>query len=163
MHAWMSVRTHTNTHTKVFRYEFCNATAICSALRDKNICKAFLFPIFIMPTAMMGARHGRKSPLTNAGVIRAIVAMTMLSYFEVQNVMDALFQIACTTLKRNGHFNFINMVRLKLKPSTLARQAIHPFTKKVIACKPKKATVKAFVLRKLKVCLSQELECRWLK
>ena len=89
--------------------------------------------------------------------------MTVLSDRQVAGVIDSLFSFAINELKENGHFKFIGMLRLKLRPPTPARLAFSRLHNKVIACKPKKAQVKAFAMRKLKLRLAETLECRWLR
>lgn len=96
-------------------------------------------------------------------VIKTVAAMTVLSDRQVERVIDSLFSFAINELKKNGHFKFIGMLRLKMRPPTPARLAFSRLHNKVIACKPKKAQVKAFAMRKLKLRLAEELECRWLR
>ena len=90
-------------------------------------------------------------------------AMTMLSVQQVDKVIDALFAVACAELKKNGKCNFINMVRLVLKPPLPARYRLAPFTKKPSFFKPKQRQVRCFTLRKFKLGLADELQCHWLR
>ena len=88
---------------------------------------------------------------------------TGLGIRQCQRVIDALFAVACDELKKNGKCNFINMVRIQLKPAVAARQGINPFTKQQCMLKAKPRRVTCFALRKLKRCLADELGCHWLR
>ena len=89
--------------------------------------------------------------------------LTGLGKQQSQRVVDALFAVAFDELKKHGKCNFINMVRMKLKPPVAARMGIHPFTKKPFMMKPKPLRVSCFAQRKLKRCLADALECHWLR
>ena len=89
--------------------------------------------------------------------------LTMLTHKKVDGVIDALFNVACAELKKHNSFNFINMVKLKLKPATLAKEGFHPITKATIVIKAKHPVIKGRVMRKFKLALASELECRWIR
>jgi len=130
-----------------------------------DLVQALLFSIFSMSKAMKArcaARRqwGRPRPLT---VRMQISFLTMLTHKQVDGVIDALFDVACAELKKNGHFNFINMVRLKFKPAQVAKEGFHPITKAPITIKAKNPIIKGFTMRKFKLALASELECRWIR
>lgn len=110
--------------------------------------------------AMKARRPLRAPPATVSSIVALI---TQLSLQKVDRVIDDLFAVACAELKKNGKCNFINMVRLVLKPSAAAREGINPFTKKPCFFKPKPLQVSCFALRKFKLRLADELECCWLR
>ena len=110
-----------------------------------------------MPKAMKAMKKNKPT------VSEFVSLITQLSIQKVDRVIDALFAVACAELKKNGKCNFINMVRLVLKPPVAAREGINPFTKKPCVFKPKPLRVSAFTLRKFKLRLADELECRWLR
>ena len=60
-------------------------------------------------------------------------------------------------------FNFVNMVKLKLKPATLAKEGFHPTSKVPIVIRAKHLVIKGRVTRKFKLALANELECRWIR
>ena len=73
---------------------------------------------------------------------------------QVEAVMDALFNVACAELKKNGMFTLAGWFRLKLKkqPATEEKWGINPVTKKPLLLKSKPASnrVRAFAMAKLK-------------
>ena len=84
-----------------------------------------------MPKAMKARCAARRQwGRPRAQTVRMQVSLrTMLMYKQVDGVIDALFDVACAELKKNGNFNFINMVRLKGRPATPAKEGFHPIMK----------------------------------
>ena len=96
-------------------------------------------------------------------VTQEVSFVTTLTDKQVDGVIDALFDVACAELKKNGNFNFINMVRLKVKPATAAKEGFHPITKAPIMIKAKRPSIRGYTMRKFKLALADELECRWIR
>ena len=96
-------------------------------------------------------------------VTQEVSFVTTLTDKQVDGVIDALFDVACAELKKNGNFNFINMVRLKFKPTTAAKEGFHPITKAPIMIKAERPSIRGYTMRKFKLALADELECRWIR
>ena len=103
--------------------------------------------------------RGRRVLLENDLAVWVSGIVQTISVNEAQRVIDSLFAVACAELKKFGKFNFINMVRLVLKPAVPARYGLAPFTKKQSFFKPKPPQVRCFTLRRFKLRLGDELEC----
>ena len=89
--------------------------------------------------------------------------LTKLTLKKMEGVIDALFNVACAELKKHNSFNFVNMVKLKLKPATLAKEGFHPTSKVPIVTRAKHLVIKGRVTRKFKLALANELECCWIR
>ena len=117
--------------------------------------------ICTVPKAMNRARpRASPRPLT---VTTHVSLLTKLTPKQVQGVIDALFNVACAELKKHNSFNFVNMVKLKLKPATLAKEGFHPTSKVPIVTRAKHLVIKGRVTRKFKLALANELECCWIR
>ena len=97
-----------------------------------------------MPKAMKARRWpARPRPLTVKLLDRMEVSLMMrLTHTEVDGVIDALFDVACAELKKNGNFKLAGMLNLKLKkkPATPAKKGINPFTKELSVFNAKPST-----------------------
>ena len=111
-------------------------------------------------TAKKRQCRGKPRPLPETEQISLV---TGLSYKQVNGVINALFDVACAELKKNGSIKFINMVRLKFKPATSAKEGFHPFTKAPMMIKNKPPIIKGFTMGKFKLALASELEFRWIR
>ena len=83
-----------------------------------------------------------------------IAEKTGLKQGEVKSVMESMFEIASTELKKTGSFKLGGMLNMKLKnkPATKARKGKNPFTGEpcVFKAKPASKTVRVLPLKKLK-------------
>ena len=79
---------------------------------------------------------------------------------QVKSVIDALFGVAATKIKKNGNFKLAGMLNLKLKkkPATPTKKGIIALTKehRVFKAKPASKTVRALVVKKLKDALNSK-------
>merc|ERR1711904_211231 len=121
----------------------------------------FSFHLAAMAPAMkaMKARAAMKSGgLTQSQVVASVAETNGLKNKQVKGVIDALFGVAASEIKKNGNFKLAGMLNLKLKkkPATPAKKGINPFTKEpcVFKAKPASKTVRALAMKKLKEALN---------
>merc|ERR1712048_1488067 len=109
--------------------------------------------------AMKAMKPAMKSGvLTQTQVIASVAETNGLKNKPVKGVIDALFGVATSEIKKNGNFKLAGMLNLKLKkkPATPAKKGINPFTKEpcVFKAKPASKTVRALAMKKLKEALN---------
>merc|ERR1711981_13766 len=96
--------------------------------------------------------------LTQSQVVASVAETNGLKNKQVKGVIEALFGVATSEIKKNGNFKLAGMLNLKLKkkPATPAKKGINPFTKEpcVFKAKPASKTVRALAMKKLKVSLN---------
>jgi nucleoid DNA-binding protein len=107
----------------------------------------------------MKARAAMKSGvLIQSQVVASVAETNGLKNKQVKGVIDALFGVAATEIKKNGNFKLAGMLNLKLKkkPATPAKKGINPFTKEpcVFKAKPASKIVRALALKMLKEALN---------
>jgi nucleoid DNA-binding protein len=106
----------------------------------------------------MKARAMKSGVLTQTQVIASVAETNGLKNKQVKGVIDTLFGVAASEIKKNGNFKLGGMLNLKLKkkPATPAKKGINPFTKEpcVFKAKPASKTVRALALKKLKEALN---------
>merc|ERR1711964_511444 len=95
--------------------------------------------------------------MSQTAALQSVAETTGLKTKDVKGVVDALFTVAVSEVKKSGSFKLGGMLNMKLKskPATKARKGINPFTKEpcVFKAKPASKTVKTFALAKLKQML----------
>ena len=97
-----------------------------------------------------------KKPFNKSQIATAMSEMACLSKKEVVGVIDILFDVISTHLKKRGPGEFtlpgVAKFRVVRKPATKARKGINPFTGEpmVFAAKPARNVVKVRALKKLK-------------
>merc|ERR1712188_59515 len=105
----------------------------------------------------MKAAAMKSGALTQTQVISSVAETNGLKNKQVKGVIDALFGVATSEIKKNGSFKLAGMLNLKLKKkaATAAKKGINPFTKEpcVFKAKPASKTVRALAMKKLKEAL----------
>lgn len=97
-----------------------------------------------------------KSPFGKSQIITSIASMACLSKKEAAAVIDALFEVIASHLRKRGPGKFtlpgIAKFRTVNKPAIKSRQGINPFTGQsmVFAAKPARNAIKVRPLKKLK-------------
>lgn len=97
-----------------------------------------------------------KSPFGKSQIATTIASMVCLSKRDAAMVIDALFEIIASHLRKRGPGEFtlpgVAKFRVVNKPATKSRQGINPFTGQpmVFAAKPARNVVKVRPLKKLK-------------
>ena len=97
-----------------------------------------------------------KSPFGKSQIATTIASMVCLSKKDAAMVIDALFEIIASHLRKRGPGEFtlpgVAKFRVINKPATKSRQGINPFTGQpmVFAAKPARNVVKVRRLKKLK-------------
>ncbi|MEI8054505.1 MAG: HU family DNA-binding protein [bacterium] len=97
-----------------------------------------------------------KSPFGKSQIATTIASMVCLSKKDAAMVIDALFEIIASHLRKRGPGEFtlpgVAKFRVINKPATKSRQGINPFTGQpmVFAAKPARNVVKVRPLKKLK-------------
>merc|ERR1711965_601174 len=126
---------------------------------DPSAFGGLLFPIMAPAMKAMKARAAMKSGvLTQSQVVASVAETNGLKNKQVKGVIDALFGVAASEIKKNGNFKLAGMLNLKLKkkPASPAKKGINPFTKEpcVFKAKPASKTVRALAMKKLKEALN---------
>merc|ERR1711900_117165 len=128
-----------------------------SSINFSSFCVCAL--LFKVMAPAMKARAAMKSGvLTQTRVIASVAETNGLKNKQVKGVIEALFGVATSEIKKNGNFKLAGMLNLKLKkkPATAAKKGINPFTKEpcVFKAKPASKTVRALAMKKLKEALN---------
>merc|ERR1712227_465923 len=119
---------------------------------------SFPFSLTTMAPAMKAKAAMKSGALTQSQVIASVAETNGLKNKQVKGVIEALFGVATSEIKKNGNFKLAGMLNLKLKKkaATPAKKGINPFTKEpcVFKAKPASKTVRALAMKKLKEALN---------